>query len=118
MLAAWEAFGQLQAGRAHRSAMVCVARPAIWGRPRTRCKRRRALTASSRTAPAPGRQKLSRCGSAVAWTVRVGQTLLDHYPARAVLGGQRGVPGQGRAKAHLADRQPTTSPTRIMGPGS
>jgi hypothetical protein len=56
--------------------------------------------------------------SLVAWTVRVGQTLLDRYPARAVLGGQRGVPGQGRAKAHLADRQPTTSPTRIMGPGS
>jgi len=49
--------------------------------------------------------KIWRKRSRLAWTVRVDQTLLDGYPALAVLSGQRGVPGQGRDKVNLADRQ-------------
>jgi len=49
--------------------------------------------------------KIWRKRSPLAWTVRVDQTLLDGYPALAVLSGQRGVPGHGRDKVNLADRQ-------------
>jgi len=49
--------------------------------------------------------KIWRQRSRLAWTVRVDQTLLDGYPALAVLPGQRGVPGQGRDEDNLSDRQ-------------
>lgn len=43
--------------------------------------------------------------SRLAWTVRVSEPLLVQYPVLAVLDGQHGNPGEGRARAGLADRR-------------
>lgn len=42
--------------------------------------------------------------SRLSWTVRVSDSFLTAYPALATLDGQRGAPGEGRAKVALADQ--------------